>query len=125
MYIIPPPPPLRQETKEKVQKKREEEKQLAREHNKIEQQLRREGKRPFYIKKCEHCDSFQTEVQICYLPLPVGSCAEVQTYVLPWQGVNRPTLGRTYPDVHASVLLSISLPSPTFEEFWLPIVCTA
>ena len=113
--------PLHQETKEKVQRKREEEKQLAREHNKIEQQLRREGKRPFYIKKCEHCDSFHTEVQICYLPLPVGPCAEETYYVLPWQGVN----SGPYPDLLADILLSISLPSPTFQEFWLPIVCTA
>jgi len=43
-----------QESREVAEKKEEERRALLREHRKVERELVKQGKKPYFIKKCKH-----------------------------------------------------------------------
>jgi len=43
-----------QESREVAEKKEEERRALLREHRKVERELAKQGKKPYFIKKCKH-----------------------------------------------------------------------
>ena len=60
-----------QESQKIAEQKQEEMKALEREHKKARRQLQREGKKPFFLKKCESECGYLNPQLTCYSAYPI------------------------------------------------------